>query len=170
MAPAKPVDIAKNFKLEGERWTYRDGDFEMNGILLKPQGKGPFPAVLISHGLGGSAESFGMNKAREMVQWGYVCIAPNYTHNARSAGPMVKGGAKVYTTKRLLKRTITKRVPTYEWVIENLCGRCRANLTSSEVRHDCDAPPSPSATDVRRPNATMRPLQSVDVRAGEFKR
>jgi acetyl esterase/lipase/predicted alpha/beta-hydrolase family hydrolase len=89
-----PVDITKHFKREGERWTYRDGDFEMNGILLKPEGKGPFPAVLISHGLGGAAESFGMNKAREMVQWGYVCIAPNYTHNARAAGPMLKGGAK----------------------------------------------------------------------------
>ncbi|MCX7886620.1 MAG: alpha/beta fold hydrolase, partial [Verrucomicrobiae bacterium] len=76
----------KNFSLDGNRWTYRDGDFEMSGILLKPEGKGPFPAVLISHGLGGSAESFGLNKAREFVQWGLVCIAPNYTHNVRAAG------------------------------------------------------------------------------------
>ncbi|MBM4093292.1 MAG: hypothetical protein FJ276_28355, partial [Planctomycetes bacterium] len=87
-------------KLDGERWTYRDGDFVMNGILLKPEGQGPFPAVLISHGLGGSAESFGLTKAREMVKWGFVCIAPSYTHSAGAhgnrpgapkAGPPTKG-------------------------------------------------------------------------------
>lgn len=68
-------------KLDGTRWTYREGDFAMDGILIKPDGDGPFPAVLISHGLGGSAESFGANKAREMAGWGVVCIAPNYTHS-----------------------------------------------------------------------------------------
>jgi dienelactone hydrolase len=55
----------------------------MEGILLKPKGKGPFPAMLISHGLGGNAQSFGMMKAREMVKWGLVCIAPNYTHTGQ---------------------------------------------------------------------------------------
>jgi len=75
-----------NLALNGDRWTYRDGSLEMTGILLKPEGKGPFPAVLISHGLGGSAENFGMQKAREFVKWGMVCIAPNYTHNVRAAG------------------------------------------------------------------------------------
>jgi dienelactone hydrolase len=63
----------------------------MDGILLKPAGKGPFPAALISHGFGGNAQSFGMQKAREMVQWGFVCIAPNYTHaverGAQRGGP-----------------------------------------------------------------------------------
>jgi dienelactone hydrolase len=47
--------------------------------------------VLISHGLGGSAESFGLNKAREFVKWGLVCIAPNYTHNVRGA---TRGGGQ----------------------------------------------------------------------------
>jgi dienelactone hydrolase len=89
-AQSRP-DVSKNFKLDGEHWTYRDGDFAMNGILLKPEGRGPFPAVLISHGLGGNAESFGLQKAREMVKWGFVCIAPNYTHNVRPGGPAAKG-------------------------------------------------------------------------------
>ncbi|SKA75421.1 Alpha/beta hydrolase family protein [Prosthecobacter debontii] len=70
----------EKFVLRGERWTcVVDGD-EVSGILLKPAGKGPFPAVLISHGKGGSATSFGRQKAREMVAWGMVCIAPDYTH------------------------------------------------------------------------------------------
>lgn len=78
------------FRLEGERWTYREGDWEMTGILVKPKGAGPFPAVLISHGRGGSAGSFGLQKAREMVSWGFVCIAPDYTH----AGPAMGGKGK----------------------------------------------------------------------------
>ena len=95
-----PATASQEFQLSGERWTYREGEFVMNGILLKPEGPGPFPAVLISHGLGGSAESFGLSKAREMVKWGFVCIAPSYTHsagalgnrpNASKAGPPTKG-------------------------------------------------------------------------------
>ncbi len=93
-----PAKVAKNFKLDGERWTYRDGEFEMSGILLKPEGRGPFPAVLISHGLGGGAESFGLNKAREMVKWGVVCIAPDYTHSAKFMSGQ-RGGAPKSTSK-----------------------------------------------------------------------
>lgn len=97
-AVAAPVTTAVaargGLELNGERWTYRDGELEMSGILLKPPGKGPFPAVLISHGLGGAAQSFGLMKAREMVQWGMVCIAPDYTHNARAAGEQRAKGSR----------------------------------------------------------------------------
>lgn len=94
-----PASSAKKFELNGEHWTYQDGAFKMSGILLQPEGKGPFPGVLISHGLGGSAGSFGLNKAREFVKWGLVCIAPDYTHSAAvmgggrpGAGGFPKGG------------------------------------------------------------------------------
>jgi endo-1,4-beta-xylanase len=96
-APASvPVEARapQGFQLNGERWTYRDGEFAMSGILLKPEGKGPFPALLISHGLGGSAESFGLNKAREMVKWGFICIAPDYTHSAKFMSGQRPGGGK----------------------------------------------------------------------------
>ena len=79
-APAFSAEPLAGFKLDGDRWTYEDNKVSMHGIFLKPEGKGPFPAVLISHGLGGSAQSFGMGKAREMVKWGLVCIAPDYAH------------------------------------------------------------------------------------------
>jgi dienelactone hydrolase len=102
-AAAPTVPTAKEFKLEGERWTYRDGDFAMNGILLKPEGSGPFPAVLISHGLGGSAESFGLQKAREMVKWGFVCIAPDYTHSAKFLGGQRPGAGKAGASKGAAK-------------------------------------------------------------------
>ncbi|WP_395737803.1 prolyl oligopeptidase family serine peptidase [Prosthecobacter sp.] len=90
----------KGFQLDGERWTYRDGDFTMDGIFMKPAGKGPFPAVLISHGMGGNAQAFGGMKAREMVQWGMVCIAPNYTHAGTGGGDRAKFGASAENIRR----------------------------------------------------------------------
>jgi acetyl esterase/lipase len=90
----------KGFQLDGERWTYRDGDFTMDGIFMKPAGKGPFPAVLISHGMGGNAQAFGGMKAREMVQWGMVCIAPNYTHAGTAGGDRAQFGASAENIRR----------------------------------------------------------------------
>jgi dipeptidyl aminopeptidase/acylaminoacyl peptidase len=78
------------FKLEGTKWTYNDGQLSMEGILIKPDGDGPFPAILVSHGRGGNAAGFGAMKASEFVKWGFVCIAPNYTH----AGPIGGANAK----------------------------------------------------------------------------
>ena len=69
---------------QGATWTYRgtlDGtSYDLQGILLKPRGAGPFPAVILSHGAGGSANAYSRGVALDMVQWGLVCIATNYTH------------------------------------------------------------------------------------------
>src|SRR5262249_31402456 len=53
-----------------------------NGILLKPAGTGPFPAVVIQHGAGGTATGYSLEKANEMLPWGLVCIGPTLTHVA----------------------------------------------------------------------------------------
>src|SRR5262245_27203172 len=79
-------------KLDGERWTYEGDGFSLRGILLKPEGKGPFPAVLISHGLGGTATTFGMGKAREMTKWGLVCMACDFTHAGGPRGGKLNPG------------------------------------------------------------------------------
>ena len=82
---------------------------DLQGILLKPRrrgflgifrlpfGAGPFPAVVLSHGAGGSAQSYGRTLGAVMRQWGLVCIATNYTH-ARGApigtpGNLIEQGA-----------------------------------------------------------------------------
>lgn len=72
--------------LQGEKWSYEGDGLSLSGILLKPEGQGPFPAIVISHGMGGNADGFAMLKAREMVKWGFVCIGTNYTHAGRSGG------------------------------------------------------------------------------------
>jgi dienelactone hydrolase len=68
----------------GATWTCRgtvDGmTVDLEGILLKPAGAGPFPAVVISHGGGGSARTFSLGMGQEMRGWGLVAIGTNYTH------------------------------------------------------------------------------------------
>jgi dienelactone hydrolase len=85
------------FFLEGEHWTYSEGDLKFEGVLLKPPGNGPFPAVVISHGLGGNAQGFGRELAKRFLTWGMVCIAPDYTHSEaarRGVGAVEPGGRR----------------------------------------------------------------------------
>ena len=92
-SPGAPTDVdgIPGFTLIGDpgssngaTWTYRavaaGTDFDLQGILLKPAGAGPFPAVIISHGNNSSAGGYSREIARVMVGWGLVCIATNYTH------------------------------------------------------------------------------------------
>ncbi|HEY1171621.1 MAG TPA: prolyl oligopeptidase family serine peptidase [Verrucomicrobiae bacterium] len=76
---SKAISI-KDFKLTGEQWTCDVNDKTMEGILVKPEGKGPFPAILISHGYGSNGKQFGTAKARDFVKMGFVCIATDYAH------------------------------------------------------------------------------------------
>lgn len=82
------ADPIPTFHLDGETWIYAKGERTFTGYLLKPEGEGPFPAVIINHGKGGGPEGFSMAWAREMVQWGLVCIAPTLTH---AAGTDIQG-------------------------------------------------------------------------------
>lgn len=69
----------------GATWTYKgtvDGvAYDLSGVLYKPSGSGPFPAVLLSHGSDGSAAFLANLVAPTMVSWGLACIAVNYTHS-----------------------------------------------------------------------------------------
>jgi len=98
------ADISK-FKLEGDppsskgaTWTYESKDdgvvYKLNGTLFKPAGKGPFPAVLINHGLQSSANVYGAKISKEMVKWGLVCIAPNYTYGDKKYADGAPGAAE----------------------------------------------------------------------------
>jgi dienelactone hydrolase len=68
----------------GATWTLVgtvDGtNVDLHGILLKPRGRGPFPAVVLSHAAGGTAQSYGRALGAVMRTWGLICIATNYTH------------------------------------------------------------------------------------------
>ncbi len=87
-APGDPVlSIAGDPESgSGATWTLvgtLDGTHvDLQGILLKPRGSGPFPAVVLSHAAGGNAQTYGRALGSVMRTWGLVCIALNYTHAA----------------------------------------------------------------------------------------
>jgi dienelactone hydrolase len=70
----------------GSRWTYTSVDagqpFALEGVLFEPEGAGPFPAAVVSHGAGGLPSNYSAAVARTMVTWGLVVIATRYTHAA----------------------------------------------------------------------------------------
>jgi dienelactone hydrolase len=76
----------ENFQLTGDRWTCLADGQPLSGLLLKPAGSGPFPAIVLSHGLGGNALEMMSVKGREMVQWGLLCIATDYSHAGKGGG------------------------------------------------------------------------------------
>jgi dienelactone hydrolase len=115
-APTPPdVDPLEGFSLSGDPtsdrgavWTYRAEfggvPYDLQGILLKPQGRGPFPAVIISHGAGSSAAGYSLTMAGVMVEWGLICIATNYTHAGGvaigSPGTVAEPGASPANVQR----------------------------------------------------------------------
>lgn len=81
VVPHAPAQSLPGFAISGENWTYAHaGQTTVTGILLKPSGSGPFPAVIINHGKGSTLTAFTRSKALEMVSWGFVCIGPRFTH------------------------------------------------------------------------------------------
>ena len=62
------------FAAEGTPVSYKSGDETVNGILYTPQGKGPFPALVVIH------EWWGLNdwvkeEASKLADLGYVALA-----------------------------------------------------------------------------------------------
>jgi dienelactone hydrolase len=78
--PAVPASFTFNWS--GTNFTYTDAARTFSGIMLKPAGDGPFPAIIISHGAGGTPTGYSLTKARELSAWGAVCIGPTLTHTA----------------------------------------------------------------------------------------
>ena len=49
----------------------------------------------------------------------------------------------IRTKKKLMKKVVTKRVPSYKWVVEDLCGDCRRDCISLVVPLDAEIPEPP---------------------------
>jgi hypothetical protein len=52
--------------------------------------------------------------------------------------------AQIYTKKKLMKRTVTKTVPGYKWVVEDLCPACEAANPSVKPEPGAVVPPPPA--------------------------
>lgn len=73
--PSTPVTLTVD--AAANRATYKSSGVDVSGYFYKPQGTGPFPAVLVLHGKSGLIEA-----CRSYASWlashGYVAFAPDY--------------------------------------------------------------------------------------------
>lgn len=51
--------------------------------------------------------------------------------------------AKIRTKKKLMKQTVTKKVPTFKWVVEDLCADCEAEVVPPTIPAGTEIPPVP---------------------------
>src|SRR4051794_32102662 len=73
---AMPAQAAEEAKVTGTEVTFTSGKEEIKGFLVVPEGKGPFPAIVVIQ------EWWGLNdwikdNARRLAAQGYVCLAPD---------------------------------------------------------------------------------------------
>ena len=52
-------------------------------------------------------------------------------------------GPDLFTKRKLMKRTVTKTVPSFKWVVEDLCQDCQACVEPVTVPKDVSVPPVP---------------------------
>ncbi len=55
--------------------------------------------------------------------------------------------SKLFTRKKLMKKTMTKAVPGYKWVVEDLCPLCEADCELITPPQNALIPPPPAAVD-----------------------
>ena len=55
----------------------------------------------------------------------------------------------VYTKKKLMKKTVTKVVPGYKWVVEELCQQCEAHCQAISVAPGTQVPPVPAVENTK---------------------
>jgi carboxymethylenebutenolidase len=75
--------------------TFKSGDEEVKGFLAEPEGKGPFPAVVVIQEWWGLTDWIKDN-ARHLASEGYVALAPDLyrgkvASDMRTAGELMKG-------------------------------------------------------------------------------
>ena len=82
--------------------TYPSGDVTVSGVLLKPRGRGPFPAVVLNHGyIEPSIYVTGQGLMREqdyLARAGFVVLHTDYRGHAGSTRPRTGSGRLAWAT------------------------------------------------------------------------
>lgn len=87
-----PAPRVEGFRLSGEQWTCTADGKPLSGVMLRPEGPGPFPAIILSHGMGGNAQTLLRTRGPDLVNRGFICIATDYTHAGKSGGQDRRSG------------------------------------------------------------------------------
>ena len=66
--------------------------------------------------------------------------------------------AHIYTKQKLMKKTVTKTVPNYKWVVETLCEQCQAGCAPVNVSAGTPVPPAPALSADVKPLPAAKPI------------
>ena len=67
-----------------------------------------------------------------------------------------------HTRKKLLRKTVTKKIPSYRWVVENLCDQCQSKTESTLSAAGVDMPLPGVANNTHLPTAIPTLNSSTD--------
>ena len=108
-APAATTDAYARYEV-----TYPSGDLRVSGMLLVPNGKGPFPAVVLNHGyIEPSIYVTGQGLSREqdyLARAGFVVLHTDYRGHAASdpASPLSRETRLGYTARHHQRRAVAE--------------------------------------------------------------
>jgi hypothetical protein len=61
----------------------------------------------------------------------------------------IPGCATMHTRTKLMKKTESVTVPSFKWVVEDLCPKCESNCTVAAVGPNDDVPAPPAVADAK---------------------
>jgi hypothetical protein len=68
------------------------------------------------------------------------CTTPHAKSKGFTWTEWIPGRAKIYTKKKLVQKVVTKKVPSYKWVVEDLCPECEASCDVVAVAPGAEIP------------------------------
>jgi len=80
----------------------------------------------------------------------------------------IPGCARIFTQKKLLKKVEKKKVKTYKWVLEDLCGKCRDGCESAPVPEGTPVPPVPEGA--KDDHVALLPVPTIPINASTSSR
>jgi hypothetical protein len=73
-----------------ENIAFMDGDVKLAGTLVKPYGKGPFPAIVFVHGSGPSTRWYAFGEALTLTKFGFASVVYDKRGAGESGGDWTK--------------------------------------------------------------------------------
>lgn len=69
---------------------------------------------------------------------------------------------QIYTKKKLMKKTVTKKVPSFKWVVEDMCQECQDTCPCALIPPDATVPLPPAIADARYLSGITLPKSESD--------